>query len=655
ATPAPTDPAYDASDRLRFDFAALPAAEFKADIEELNFSHGSRGLHRFAGVSGAFKNKFNDGSFTNKNEFPARSLDIVGGWFGTSFDAIGKDPASTITGVDFGAEGEFNAVVAGVNYRRDIYDAGAKVRTSLFLLAENEERPGIIDASGTGFLFALGASYQSVSAEFGLVRRTALKNTFDRSLDNLAAEIENQLFAVPFRTRIERTGAEGVILNAGRREGIKVGDIFLHKAAGVVTSLKVKEVFAIGSLVGGATSDLRIGDVVTLDESVPTASSAPSMKTSAKLSAAVTEPTAPALPDNRDAVAPVANPVKLSKIIIEAPEIHDPDGNLTKGFSAKSLLGPLYALRFFQYDQAVDAKLMPSNLGDIGAAAASRWNLNSIGVPAAFSRGLTGQGITVAVIDSGVDYNHKNLAGAVSRANVGFDFMSHDARPFDDNSHGTAIAGIVAAQNQEKNQVGVAPGARILAYKVFDPYGQTTSAALFGAFERAIADGAKIIVCAWDTRRESEALRDAIQLAEEKGVLVITAAGDKGVDIREIPHFPASYNLKPNVLTVTAIDQAGKLGTANGRYSNYGLGAVDLAAPGIGLEVLSPRSDYLQRSGTDLAAAHVAGAAALLWQKNSAASAGVVKDMLLRGARRDPGLAGQITEGRVLDIAGALN
>ncbi|RZA07818.1 MAG: peptidase, partial [Proteobacteria bacterium] len=118
---------------------------------------------------------------------------------------------------------------------------------------------------------------------------------------------------------------------------------------------------------------------------------------------------------------------------------------------------------------------------------------------------------------------------------------------------------------------------------------------------------------------------------------------------------PASYNLKPNVLTVTAIDQAGKLGTASGRFSNYGLGAVDLAAPGIGLEVLSPRSDYLQRSGTDLAAAHVAGAAALLWQKNPAASAGVVKDMLLRGARRDADLAGQITEGRVLDIAGALN
>lgn len=651
AQPAPVG---DASDRLRFDFAALPAAEFKADIEELSFAHGSRGLHRFAGYSGTFKNRFNDGSFSNKNEFPARSLDIVSGWFGTSFDAIGKDPSSTLTGVDFGAEGEFNAVVAGMNYRRDIYEAGAKLRTSTFLLAENEERPGLLDASGSGFLFALGASYQSISAEFGIVRRTALKETFDRSLDGIAGEIEKQLFALPFRTRIERNGGEGVILNAGRREGIKVGDVFLHKAAGVVSRLTVKEVFAIGSLVSSPTTDLRIGDVVTLEEAAAPAASTPkAAKLSLAVAAAATSDE-PALPDNRDALPSAPAAVKISKIIIEAPEIHDPDGNLAKGFSAKGLLGPIYALRYFQYDQAVDAKLLPAPLGDITAAARTRWNLNSINVPAAFARGLSGRGVTVAVIDSGVDYNHKNLAGALSRSNVGFDFMSFDERPFDDNSHGTAVAGLVAAQNAEKSQVGIAPGAKVLSYKVFDPYGQTTSAALFGAFERAIADGAKIILCAWDTRKESEALRDAILLAEEKGVLVVTAAGDKGVDIREIAHFPARYNDHANVLAVTALDQAGKLGAVAGRYSNYGAGAVDLAAPGIALEVLSPRSDYLERSGSDLAAAHVAGAAALAWERNPGYTAGAIKDLLLRSARRDPGLLGQITEGRVLDVGAAV-
>ena len=656
-------PPADASDRLRFDFAALPAAEFSAEIDELSFAHGSRGLHRFAGFAGQFRNRYNDGAFTNKNEFPARTLDIVTGWFGTSFDAIGQDPYSTLTGIDFGAEGEFNAVVAGVNYRRDVYDATAKVRTETLLLAENENRPAVLDASGTGFLFAFGATYQSISAEFGLVRRTALKDTFDRSLDGLAAEIEKQLFAIPFRTRIERNGSEGVILNAGRREGIRVGDVFLHKAAGKVSRLTVKEVFAIGSLVTSDTTDLRIGDVVTLEEASAAAPAAPAAaktaKAGAKLSAASVKAaeapsTEPTLPDNRDAPVNTPVPAKLSKIIIEAPEIHDPDGNLTKGFSAKGLLAPIYALRYFQYDQAIDASLKPGNLGDVSAAARARWNLSSVGVPDAFAQGLSGKGVTVAVIDSGVDYNHRNLAGAISRTKVGFDFMSYDERPFDDNSHGTAVAGIVAAQNAEKSQVGVAPGAKILAYKVFDPYGQTTSAALYGAFERAIADGAKIILCAWDTRKESEALREAIALAEQSGVLVITAAGDKGVDIREIPHFPARYNDRGNVITVTALDQAGKLGTVTGRYSNYGAGAVDIAAPGIGLEVLSPRSNYLDRSGSDLAAAHVAGAAALAWERNPALNAAGVKDLLLNAARRDPALLEQVSEGRALNVSAAV-
>jgi len=653
AAPAKTI-AAEPSDRLRFDFAALPAAEFKADVEELTFSHGTRGLHRFAGFSAGFTSPYNNGLFTNQNEFSPRSLDMVSGWFGTSFDAIGQDPNSSITGIDFGAEGEFNAIVAGANYRRDLYDASAKVRTSLYLLAEETDHPGLIQTSGTGFLFALGASYQTINGEFGVVRRTALKDTFDRSIDGLAAEIESELFALPFRTRIERNGAEGVILNAGRREGVKVGDIFLHRAAGKTAKLTVKEVFSIGSLVESETSDIRIGDVVTLDETKPAAPVA-SAKGSAKLSlAAVSAGDDNALPDNRD--APVLKPVetKISKIVIEAPEIHDPDGNLTKGFSAKGLLAPLYGLRYLQYDQAIDAKFKAVSRGDTVAAAKTRWNLSSIGVPAAFGAGLSGKGITVAVIDSGVDYNHKNLGGAVPRDYAGYDFMSADARPFDDNSHGTAVAGIVAAQNAEKSQVGVAPGVRLLSYKVFDPYGQTTSAALYGAFDRAIRDGAKIILCAWDTRKESAALRDAILLAEEKGVLVITAAGDKGVDIRETAHFPARYNDHPNVITVTALDQAGKLGTVSGRYSNFGTGAVDIAAPGIALEVLSPRGEYLTRSGTDLAAAHVAGAAALLWQKHGSLNAAAVKDQLLRSARRAPSLLNQVSEGRVLDIAAAI-
>ena len=642
------------SDRLHFDFAAIPSAEFKADVQEVTFSHGSRGLRRFAGFKGIFRNRFNDGSASILNEFPARSLDIVSGWFGSTFDAIGTDPSSTITGVDTGGEGEFNVVYAGMNYRRDSFDATSRILASTMWLAENQLHKTKITITGSGFLLALGATFKGVSAEFGVVRRTALKQTFDQSLDKLAAEIETQLYSIPFRTRIEKVGKEGVILNAGRREGIKVGDVFLHRASGTTTPLRVKEVFQIGSIVSfDGAPDLASGDTVQLDEGKPAAPAARAARLA--MVAAAAEPSAGSeLPDNRQVGVPEEPVAKSSSIHFEMPEFHEADGSITKGLSAKSLLLPIYAFRYFQYDQAVVGNISSGPQGNLDSYAYWQWNLKNSGAIAPFAKKITGKGAVVAVIDSGVDYNHSNLGAAFKRTEVGYDFISFDYRPFDDNSHGTAIAGIIAGQGVQGKPMGLAPGARLLSYKVFDPYGQTTSAAVYGAVDQAITDGAKIIVCGWDTRRDSQSLRDAIAYAESKGVLVVAGAGDKGVNASDFPSYPAALHDHANVISVTALDKAGKLSTKTGRWANYGVGAVDIAAPGVDIDTLAPRNNYLTRSGSDLAAAHVAAAAALVLEANPTFTAAQLKRAILEGARHDAALDGAVGGGRVLDAGGAL-
>lgn len=648
---APETPEFDPSDRLHFDWAPVAAADFSAEVGELSFTHGSRGVKRYAGFNDSFRTPFNDGSFESRNEFPARNLDFVTGWFGTTFEALGGALDSTILGVDAGEEGEFNLVIAKLNYRRDSYHATAKVATRLHLLAENEIKERLLDASGKGFLFAIGAGYRELSVEFGVARKNALQKTFDSTVERVVSEVESQLAAIPFRTKIEKYGEQGIIINAGRREGIRLGDIFLHKANGAVSVLQVVESFHVGSRVDilSSPTDLREQDVIVFDEKA-----SPSVTKTKRSAASLPQPTIPReeIPENRQVASQPAVKHEIRGITIDPPEFVDPDGNIAKALTGKGALLPLLLWRWTQYDQEIKTESLKPR-GDVFKISADLWNLKSIRVAEAWKDGLTGKGVKIAVIDSGVDYNHENLAHALPRTYAGFDFVSHDLRPFDDNSHGTAVAGILAANGTDGKHVGVAPDVTLLSYKVFNPYGETSSAALYGAVERAIQEGAKILLLAWDTRRESKALESAMRLAENKGVLVVTAAGDQGEDIRSAAHYPARYNALPNLLVVANLDESGKLSTENKRWSNWGPGAVDIAAPGSSLDALAPRSNYLKRSGSDLAAAHVAGAAALVWQAYPGATAKEIKDKILIHSKRDSSLSGQVTEGRILDAAAA--
>ncbi len=230
----------------------------------------------------------------------------------------------------------------------------------------------------------------------------------------------------------------------------------------------------------------------------------------------------------------------------------------------------------------------------------------------AVSAYYTGTGILVAVLDTGVDLQHPDLADRLQLP--GLDVVSGDTVPQDEGpppggapglawGHGTHVAGIVAR---------LAPGSRILPVRVLDANGRGNTFLLAYAIEWAVGQGADVINLSLGTPYVSQVLREAIQAAIDRGVVVVAAAGNNNTDT---PHYPAAY---ADVLAVTAVDGANRKAS----FANYGW--VDLAAPGVGITstVIGPEGHgYGSWSGTSMAAPFVSGGAALVRTKLAQPSA----------------------------------
>ncbi|HET8719854.1 MAG TPA: S8 family serine peptidase, partial [Candidatus Nitrosotenuis sp.] len=170
-----------------------------------------------------------------------------------------------------------------------------------------------------------------------------------------------------------------------------------------------------------------------------------------------------------------------------------------------------------------------------------------VGVDYPHSLGYTGDGIKVAVIDTGVDYTHPDLLGFGPEGKVigGYDFVENDDTPQDTNGHGTEVAGIIAANGNLK---GIAPDAKILAYRVSDTGNAVSSDLIVSAIERAVKDGANIINISLGVNRTNNKIDDAINFAVKNGVVVVAAAGNSGPD----PSTIGSPGKDPNAITVGA-------------------------------------------------------------------------------------------------------
>ena len=170
-----------------------------------------------------------------------------------------------------------------------------------------------------------------------------------------------------------------------------------------------------------------------------------------------------------------------------------------------------------------------------------------IGTKTAIESGFDGTGITIAVIDTGVDYNHPDLFGLGDQGKVigGYDYIDKDSTPFDTSGHGTEVAGIIAADGQLK---GIAPKSKILAYRVSDDGNSVSSDLIIKAIEQAIVDGADIINISLGINRTNQKIDNAVNKAIDEGILVVTAAGNNGPELGTI----GSPGLNPNTITVGA-------------------------------------------------------------------------------------------------------
>ncbi|MBX0328920.1 S8 family peptidase [Oscillochloris sp. ZM17-4] len=214
----------------------------------------------------------------------------------------------------------------------------------------------------------------------------------------------------------------------------------------------------------------------------------------------------------------------------------------------------------------------------------------------------TGGEIVIAVVDTGVDAGHPDLRGKVL---PGYNAFSGGSDSGDDNGHGTAVSGLIAADTDNgKGVAGLCWGCKILPVKALNSRGGGDDASVSAGIRWAADSGARIINMSLGGSDESQALRDAVDYAASKGALLIAASGNERQDGNAVS-YPAAYD------NVVAVGATGNTDVITG-FSNTGP-YVDLAAPGVGLWTTLPGGIYGPPNGTSFSSPYVAGVAGLVF------------------------------------------
>ena len=226
-------------------------------------------------------------------------------------------------------------------------------------------------------------------------------------------------------------------------------------------------------------------------------------------------------------------------------------------------------------------------------------NLQAIRAPQGWDLNTGSSAVTIAIVDTGVDTTHPDLAG---RTVPGYDFVENDNTPQDEFGHGTHVAGIAGAATD--NLVGIAGvnwGAHIMPVRVLDASGNGTYEEVSNGIIWAADQGAAVINLSLGGDSGSQTLEDAINYAIAQHVIVVAASGNAGI---ESLLYPARY---PVVIAVGAVDEL----NVQASFSNYG-SDLDLVAPGVNILSAGPGNIYFYDTGTSMATPHVSGLAALL-------------------------------------------
>lgn len=239
----------------------------------------------------------------------------------------------------------------------------------------------------------------------------------------------------------------------------------------------------------------------------------------------------------------------------------------------------------------------------------------------------------------------------------GWNFEFNNNRPVDDHYHGTHVSGILGAVGDDgKGIAGVNWHTSIITLKFLGSDGSGTVEGAIRTILYAADQGAKALNCSWGSDEYSQALLEAIEYAETRGMLIIAAAGNDGKDAGKNPEYPAAYE-RENVISVAASNSGGNLAW----FSNYGALTVDLAAPGQDIySTFNPLYSqtktalYSTLSGTSMAAPHVTGAVGLIYAANPGLNWREVKDILLSTVSETPKLQGKTLSGGILNLEAAV-
>lgn len=277
-----------------------------------------------------------------------------------------------------------------------------------------------------------------------------------------------------------------------------------------------------------------------------------------------------------------------------------------------------------------------------------------VGAPAAWAAGLTGAGVAVAVVDTGVQGDHPDLAGS----EVAWRDFTHEQDGIDRFGHGTHVAATIASHRAPYQ--GVAPGVRLLDAKVCDGRGQCRESAIIEGMRWAAEQGADVVnvslgLDATDDVDPVEAAVDA--LSASRGTLFVIAAGNEGDKAGTV----TSPGTADSALTVGAVDRDDSPASFSSRGPRVEDGAVkpDITAPGVGIVAArastSGGEEHVALSGTSMATPHVAGAAALLAQRHPDWNGARLKAALTASARPNPALSLYDQGSGRLDIAAAMS
>jgi len=264
-----------------------------------------------------------------------------------------------------------------------------------------------------------------------------------------------------------------------------------------------------------------------------------------------------------------------------------------------------------------------------------------------------GQGVLVAVIDTGIDLNHSGFAGRLSPASTWLDLVDNDTYPHEGYEyvlrkgewvleptgtgayfgHGTAAAGIV---------LQAAPRATILPIRVLDSRGRGDASSIVMAIDHAIAQGAQVINLSLGTRNDVRSIRAMVDYAHSLGVIVVASSGNSGNTRVTYPAVTAAQSAYVHAIGVGSVDADDQKSS----FSTYGAN-LEMLAPGSGIATLFPGEAIARVNGTSFAAPWVSGVAALAIGAGASAPAQPIVDASVSVDAVNPQFAGQLGQGRL--------